>query len=242
MRNTGNIMFYTPRSFAAILVILIASSISSFTLNAQDGEPQYLSSVLASTDKNKASYFRNGDGKHGDHFVGKTYSIEGVLKVEGTYADKALAIEDGLFTYYHANGKVESRGNYEMGLKSGLWERFDENGKELAEKIYDTKVLENIVYTMVQTMPKYKGGDDKVFKHYIKSTVANEVRTKVKGQITASFIVEKDGELSDIKVLGNEDKEIRSKVIEAVQATSPWEVGVEKGRVVRVHLDVPVKF
>ncbi len=235
-------MYYTLRSIASSLVILIASSILSLTLNAQDAEPQYLSNVLTTTEKKKAAYFRNADGKQGDHFVGKTYSIEGVLKVEGVYADKALSIEDGLFTYYHPNGKVESRGTYEMGLKSGLWERFDANGNELAEKIYDTKVLENIVYTMVQTMPKYKGGNEKVFKHYVKSSVANSVRTKVKGEITASFIVEKDGELSDIKVVGNDDKVIRAKVIEAVQASSPWDVGVEKGRAVRVQLDVPVKF
>ncbi|MBP6311450.1 MAG: energy transducer TonB [Flavobacteriales bacterium] len=235
-------MYYTLRTIAISLVILIASSIFSLTLNAQDAEPQYLSNVLITTDKKNASYFRNADGKQGDHFVGKTYSIEGVLKVEGVYADKQLSIEDGHFTFYYPNGKIESRGDYEMGLKSGIWERFDMNGNELAEKIYDAKALENIVYTMAQTMPKYKGGDEKVFKHYIKSTVANSIRTKLKGGVTTSFIVEKDGALSDIRVIGNEDKIVQAKVIEAVQASSPWDAGVEKGRLVRVQLEVPVKF
>lgn len=234
-------MSHMPRTSAANAFLAVLA-FASFDLNAQDSGSQYLSSVLKSTDKSKASYYRNADGRNGDHFVGKTYSIDGMLKVEGTYADKELSIEDGMFTYYHANGKIESHGNYEMGLKSGLWERYDVDGNKLPEKIYDIKVLENIVYSMAQTMPKYKGGDEKVFTHYVKSTVANSVRTKLKGTATASFIVEKDGELSNIKVIGYNDKTVEAKVMQAVQASSPWDVGVEKGRIVRVQMQIPVKF
>jgi antitoxin component YwqK of YwqJK toxin-antitoxin module len=43
----------------------------------------------------------------------------------------------GPFVFYHANGKVESKGFVRNGNKSGLWERFDVWGGALAEKVYD---------------------------------------------------------------------------------------------------------
>ena len=65
---------------------------------------------------------------------------------------------------------------------------------------------------------------------------------KVKGSVVASFVVEKDGGLSDVKVVGGKNAQVDQQVVQAIQSTAPWQPGLEKGQPVRVAVKVPVKF
>jgi len=209
---------------------------------AQTGEPQYLSQVMTGTSRKHAAYYRVAEGMDGDAYIGRTYTMDGKLKAEGRYADPELSIEHGSFVFYHANGEVESRGEYVMGHKAGIWERFDPAGRPLAEKIYNPEPLANIVYTRAQTMPRYHGGDEKALVRYIKSNVTPPNGRKLRGEVVTSFIVEKNGSLSNVKVMEGEDPAIDEQVVNAIKATSPWEPGTEKGQTVRVQMRVPVQF
>jgi antitoxin component YwqK of YwqJK toxin-antitoxin module len=127
---------YPATLFLSLFSIALAAS-----AQAQPAERQYLSEVLALTTKKNAAYYRVISGKEGELYMGKTFTLDGRVKAEGTYADAALTIEHGHFTYYHPNGKVESQGQYVMGLKAGVWQRFDQWGRPLVEKVYDPEAL-----------------------------------------------------------------------------------------------------
>lgn len=223
-----------------VIAVLLISSFSA--VSAQEDDRLYLDEVLASASKKTAKYYRVAEGKDGELFIGRTYSIEGKLKSEGTYADQELRVEHGIFTFYHANGAVESKGEYVMGNKSGVWERYTPAGEELAEKVYNHVPLENIVYTLAETMPQYGKGSEKEFVKYIKVNVKAPNGKKVKGSVVASFVVEKDGGLSDVKVVGGKNAQVDQQVVQAIQSTAPWQPGLEKGQPVRVAVKVPVKF
>ena len=60
----------------------------------------------------------------------------GIVRMKGAYLDSALTVEDGKFTFYYANGRVESDGNYVRGSKSGTWMRYTLDGEKLAERNY----------------------------------------------------------------------------------------------------------
>jgi periplasmic protein TonB len=66
--------------------------------------------------------------------------------------------------------------------------------------------------------------------------------TSVKGSVMASFVVEKNGELSDVKVIEGQDKAVDEQVVDVIKSTSPWTPGVDKGVPVRVQMRVPVQF
>ncbi len=202
----------------------------------------YLDEVLASATKKTAKYYRVAEGKEGELFIGKTYTLDGKLKAEGHYADARLAVPHGAFVYYHPNGKVESRGMYVDGNKSGVWERFDAWGGALAEKVYDHEPLANILYTRAETMPEYAQGGERAFIKHVRETVSPIAGDRLKGEVTTSFVVEKNGELTDVKVVAGRDSIFDSQVVEAVKATSPWQPGVDQGRPVRVQMRVPVQF
>jgi TonB family protein len=227
------------RTVAVLAAILLTSLV---VVKAQEEERVYLNEVLASTAKKSAKYYRINEGRDGDLFMGRTYSIEGRLKVEGTYADRELRVEHGSFTFYHANGAVESKGEYVMGNKSGVWERFGPYGEALAEKIYNPVPLENIVYTRAETMPRHGRGSDKEFVRHIRDNMITPNGKRVKGAVMACFIVEKNGMLSDVKVVNGKNAELDQQVVEAIKSSAPWQPGMDRGQPVRVSIRMPVQF
>ncbi len=209
---------------------------------AQEDARIYLDGSLAATAKKTAKFYRVNEGRSGDLFIGRLYTIDGKLRSEGTYADEGLMVEQGGFVFYHTNGQIESKGEFVMGNKTGIWERFDPDGGRLAEKVYDHKPLENIVYTMAETMPKHKHGTDRQFIKYIKQKVSSTKGKREKGDLLASFIVEKNGMLSDVKIVNGQHGEIDQLVVDAIKATAPWSPGSDKGKPVRVQIRMPVEF
>lgn len=213
---------------------------------AGTGDPKaakiYLSQVLEPTTRGKAAFYMVPEGVEGELHIGRIYTMDGKLKAEGRFRDAALTIEEGPFVFYHPNGKVESQGEYVMGNKTGVWLRFDPWGNPLAEKVYNPDVLANILYTRAETMPTFRGGDERAFVRTVKEAVKLPTGTVVKGQVMTSFVVEKNGELSDVKVIEGKDKEIDDQLVDVIKSTSPWTPGVDKGVPVRVQMRVPVQF
>lgn len=227
-------------------VAFLLLSLSATAVEAGNGDPKaakiYLSNVLEPTSRGKAAFYMVPDGKDGELFIGRIYTMDGKLKAEGRFRDAALTIEEGAFVFYHPNGKVESKGEYVMGNKTGVWLRFDPWGAPLAEKVYNPDVLANILYTRAETMPSFRGGDERAFVRTVKEGVKVPAGSSVKGPVMASFVVEKSGELSDVKVIDGKDEAIDGQLVEMIKSTSPWTPGAEKGVPVRVQMRVPVQF
>jgi len=209
---------------------------------AQGDDPQYLTAALEQTVRKSAAFYRVANGMRSDLYLGILYTMDGLMKAEGTYVDAALKIPHGAFVFYHTNGEVESRGNYQNGHKAGVWERYDPAGRPLAEKVYDPEPLANIIYTRAQVMPRHAVGSEREFVRYIKDHLHNGNCPKAKAKVMASFVVEKSGALSDVKVIGGKDPQVDQGVVDAIKATSPWEPGLEKGQPVRVQVRMPVHF
>lgn len=224
-----------------LFLTALVFSLGSMNASAQ-AQRQYLDEVLAATSVKKARYYRVNEGRDGELHIGKIYTVDGKLKAEGRYADAALTLPSGPFVFYHANGKVESKGLYSDGQKTGVWERFDVWGQALAEKVYDPEVLANIIHTRADAMPAYPGGDERAFVHYLRGKVSPINGDKLKGEVTASFVVEKNGELTDVKVMGGKESVFNDQLVDAVKSTSPWQPGADQGRPVRVQMRVPVQF
>ena len=61
------------------------------------------------------------------------YYTDGTIKMKGQYEN---GVKTGLFILNHPNGKLEAKGMYANSLKEGLWEQFDEEGNITKEEIY----------------------------------------------------------------------------------------------------------
>lgn len=100
-------------------------------------------------------------------------------------------------------------------------------------------------YTFVEQMPQFKGGEEEMMKflgmniRYPKE--AKEAGTE--GIVVASFIVEKDGTLSDIQIIKELGMGTDEEVIRVVETMSgKWLPGKQDGAPVRVQYTLPVRY
>jgi len=101
----------------------------------------------------------------------------------------------------------------------------------------------NSVFVVVDQAPHFPGGSDKMLDYIIENTnLPVETDVPVGGKILVQFIVEKDGSLTDIKVIkgikSSYDEECRR-----VFASMPkWKPGKKGSHDVRTLYMVPLRF
>ena len=97
-----------------------------------------------------------------------------------------------------------------------------------------------------EKMPKFQGGDVNRFAVWMQSQIqypAEAVEKGISGRVLFSFVVEKDGSMSEFTVLRSPDM-VLSAEVERVFNSAPkaWTPGEEKGQKVRVKFTVPIVF
>lgn len=105
-------------------------------------------------------------------------------------------------------------------------------------------VEENKIFITVEQMPMYPGGDGALFGylrdniHY--PTVAAE--NGVQGRVVVGFVVERDGSITDVKILRGVDPSLDREAMRVVKSMPKWTPGKQNGSAVRVKFQVPVSF
>lgn len=102
-------------------------------------------------------------------------------------------------------------------------------------------------FLITEVMPSFQGGDITAFRQWVQMHVQypqEAMKQNIQGRVVTSFIVEKDGSVSNINVLQSPGKLLSdeaSRVIGNVPADA-WAPGRQRGQAVRVKLTVPVDF
>ena len=116
---------------------------------------------------------------------------------------------------------------------------------EASTKIQSQKSEENTPYIMVEKMPTFQGGDLNVFRNWVQSKIQypKEAMDKgINGRVVCSFVVEKDGSLTEFDVLQSPDKSLADEVVRILKTSPKWEPGEQRGEKVRVKYTVPIVF
>lgn len=98
------------------------------------------------------------------------------------------------------------------------------------------------VFTEVEEVPEFPGGMMAFYNYlgknfkYPKSARKNNVS----GKVILSFIVEKDGQLSDIKVIRGLNTDIDQEAVRVLKASPKWKPGLQNGHTVRVAYTLPI--
>ena len=100
------------------------------------------------------------------------------------------------------------------------------------------------VYDVVEQMPSFPGGISGLMTYLNQNTrypaVAQE--NGVQGRVVVSFVVGKDGHISDVTVLRSVDPSLDKEAIRVVRNMPRWTPGKQGGEPVRVRYNVPVSF
>ena len=100
------------------------------------------------------------------------------------------------------------------------------------------------VFTVVEVMPEFPGGQEALLQ-FLAKTVKYPVIAQengIQGRVTASFIVEKDGSVTDIEVIRGVDPSLDKEAIRVLSTMPKWTPGKQRGQDVAVKYTVPVTF
>ena len=105
----------------------------------------------------------------------------------------------------------------------------------------DVKIVEdNTVYNAVEVRPDFPGGIQKFYDFVGKNYRAPE--EDIKGKIFVQFVVEKDGSLTDIKVVRDLGYGTGAEAIRVLKKSPKWKPGIQNGRAVRVLYSLPISI
>ncbi|MEQ8324755.1 MAG: energy transducer TonB [Vicingaceae bacterium] len=111
---------------------------------------------------------------------------------------------------------------------------------------YEEVVEEEEIFTVVEQMPSFPGGTEKLYKYMYDNIRYPEVAKEagIQGTVYISFVVEKDGTIADVKVLRGipGGKMCDDEAVRVVKKMPNWSPGKQRGKSVRVSYNLPVKF
>jgi periplasmic protein TonB len=97
----------------------------------------------------------------------------------------------------------------------------------------------------VEVMPSFKGGGLDKFREWIfKNTIYPQeaIDKKIRGKVVLSFIVEKDGSVSNVNILKGVNPLLDNEALKVLSESPKWSPGLQRGQPVRFRYLIPLDF
>ena len=100
------------------------------------------------------------------------------------------------------------------------------------------------VFEVVERMPQFPGGVAAQVEYFKKNLryPAEAKKAGTQGRVVVQFFVNKDGSISNVKVLRGVDPALDAEAVRLVNSMPKWKPGMQKGKAVTVKYTVPVLF
>ena len=100
------------------------------------------------------------------------------------------------------------------------------------------------VSEFLEDMPEFPGGE-KAMMQWIAQNIQypkEAAKANIEGSVIVSFLVEKDGSISNVEVIKSVHELLDKEALRVVNAMPKWKPGMEKGQPVRARFHIPVIF
>lgn len=180
----------------------------------------------------------------------KYYLPDGSLEKEELYKNGR---RDGLSKSYFEDGKIHSTSNYNKGKLDGEFTTYYRDGKIKRKDIYKDSVLvtgtcyaesgKKMKYYPYQQQPIFSKNIGTYLSKAIKYP-KKEMDANKSGTVYLSFIVEKDGSVSTVKVIRGVTgcPDFDEEGIRVISSMPKWKAGMQDGEPVRVSFNIPIRF
>ncbi|WP_342646587.1 TonB family protein [Mucilaginibacter sp. CSA2-8R] len=203
-------------------------------------------------------YYPNGKLREARTYLapGKDFKEIYLINTYNDSTGKALVTAgNGHYQNQDYQNKTFSEGELKDGLKQGEWKTSVKNDSIIVNEIYNSGTFvkgtakfangEVVTYDKPETLPQFPGGVDG-FGRFLGRTLrypADAQRNGIQGRVMLSFVVEKDGSLTNIHPVGASPSPLLTEEATRVLNESPkWQPGMQYGRAVRVQYTVPIIF
>lgn len=115
---------------------------------------------------------------------------------------------------------------------------------EEVEEVKPTATTYDKVFDVVEQMPSFKGGDEALL-NFLNLNVHYPIEAEengIQGRVVCSFVVERDGSITEVKVTKSADPSLDKEAVRVLQSMPKWIPGTQNGKPVRVKYTTPVTF
>ena len=179
----------------------------------------------------------------------KSFYPEGHISVEGEYGDEytmeerleinrlsknevdSLNVKEGVWTYYHFNGRVSAKKEYDQGyLFSEIY--WEDDGSETPSG------------KEVDRMPDFPGGDAALMQFLGKNITYPEedLENNVSGTVKCAFLVDRTGNVKNARIVESVSPTIDAESLRVINLMPKWKPGLQENRCVEVEYNLPMKF
>ncbi|MCD4665875.1 MAG: energy transducer TonB [Bacteroidales bacterium] len=103
---------------------------------------------------------------------------------------------------------------------------------------------EEVIFTVVESMPTFPGGDAARIK-YLNNNIKYPQMAResgIQGRVFVTFVVERNGKVTDVKVLRGIGGGCDEEAIRVIKNMPNWVAGKQRGKPVRVQFNMPILF
>ncbi|MBR5864029.1 MAG: TonB family protein [Alistipes sp.] len=192
-----------------------------------------------------------GVGTHSD--ASGRYSLKKLPEGKYTFVASCVGYKS-VKKDFEVSSKKSAEVNFELEEQAvAVDEIVVDKNKTVAESVpvavktqtTSAKPIGEEAFIKVESMPTFQGGDLNGYRNWFQSQLQYPAEAKekgIKGRVIFSFVVEKDGSVSEFKVLNTPDKLLSAEVERVFKLTPKWEPGMQNGKAVRVKFTVPIVF
>lgn len=120
----------------------------------------------------------------------------------------------------------------------------DENTTIEFVEFEEKEVAEPEIFTIVEEMPGFPGGEAKLFEYLGKETKFPPMARDagIQGTVFVRFVVYEDGAIKDVTVVRSVHPALDEEAIRVIKSMPKWKPGKQRGKPVRVQYNLPIKF
>lgn len=190
--------------------------------------------------KSEGDYFESKDGFSSTYKTKNFWNPEGkqiVSNGNGYYEDNT---EDGF-----ESGEIKN------GLKEGIWTGTYNKKLHYTEEYNKGEIISGVSkdehnkeykYTMLEVRPEPIKGIKDFYKHIGKNFKVPRVYESMKGKIITTFVIEKDGEIVELKNIKSVFEILDQEAIRVISSYGKWKPGLQRGQNVKVLYSIPISL
>lgn len=201
------------------------------------------------TDPSQAEFRRvayNGDD---GYWKVRDFYKNGQVQMSGAFIEKEMKRYQGPFEWFYPNGKLKQKATYALGVAIGedlcyyengqidTYRKFDDEGKILEEKLYKEDGSNSVL-----EKAEFPGGAKAMYRYIGKNTRHPGVMRRMSGKALVSFVVCKDGSLSNIEALDWTHEEFSNEATRVIASMPKWKPAMRDGKPQAIKYNLPVVF
>lgn len=237
---------YCVLTMAAICALATsAKTLHVSNLPGATSKYKTVAAALAAAADGDEIYLAMSSKSYGDFVIDKNISMMGVLKngKPAVHAGSVKITAPNAFIIDIDCDELSNVASYDpaddmvltadqLHITGGA----DETSAVVPEQIYQSAI--------VDVPPSFPGGDYELARFIATNLVYPEkaARNNIQGRVTVQFVVEKDGSLSDFKVIRGKDPDLDKEALRVLKGLPKFVPGKIGGKAVRCFHTIPINF